>query len=58
MAAAYLKSGELIEVLPGWRSVRDVSVHAVMPPGSLIPAKTRVFVDRITEALRPPVKGD
>jgi hypothetical protein len=32
--------------------VRDIGVHAVMPPGALVPAKTRVFVDEISQALR------
>ncbi|RKG98313.1 LysR family transcriptional regulator [Corallococcus carmarthensis] len=53
MVAPHLKAGSLVEVLPGWRSVREISVHAVMPPGALVPAKTRVFVDEIGEALRP-----
>jgi len=52
MAAPYIASGRLIEVLPGWHSTRDISIHAVMPPGALIPQKTRVFVDEITAALR------
>jgi DNA-binding transcriptional LysR family regulator len=51
MAAPYLADGRLAEVLPGWRSVRDIGINAVMPPGALIPAKTRVFVDEIARAL-------
>lgn len=53
MAAPYLADGRLNEVLPGWCSVRDIGINAVMPPGALIPAKTRVFVDEIAKALRP-----
>jgi DNA-binding transcriptional LysR family regulator len=52
MAAPHLKLGSLVEVLPGWRSVRDIGVYAIMPPGALVPAKTRVFVDEISQALR------
>lgn len=51
MTAPHLKAGTLTEVLPGWRSVRAVDVQAVMPPGALVPAKTRAFVDAMVEAL-------
>ena len=53
MAMPHLKSGALVNVLPGWRSVREVDVHAVMPPGKMVPAKTRAFVDKMLEALCP-----
>lgn len=52
MAAPGLTEGSLVEALPGWRTVRHIGVHAVMPPGALIPAKTRVFVDEMVEGLR------
>jgi len=52
MAAPHLKAGRLIEVLPGWRSVRDIIVHALMPPGALIPVKTRIFVDELIKTFR------
>lgn len=57
MATPHLKSGALVKVLPGWRSVRAVEVHAVMPPGAMVPAKTRAFVDTMVDALRPTVAG-
>lgn len=53
MAAPRLRAGGLIEVLPGWRSVRALDVHVVMPPGALVPGKTRAFVDEIVAALHP-----
>jgi DNA-binding transcriptional LysR family regulator len=53
MAAPCLNLGTLVNVLPGWRSVREVEVHAVMPPGAMVPAKTRAFVDEMVHALRP-----
>jgi DNA-binding transcriptional LysR family regulator len=53
MAGPHLDAGSLVEVLPGWRSVREVEVHAVMPPGAMVPAKTRAFVDELLAALRP-----
>jgi DNA-binding transcriptional LysR family regulator len=52
MAAPHLQSGALVNVLPGWRSIREVEVHAVLPPGALVPAKTRAFVDELVRALR------
>jgi DNA-binding transcriptional LysR family regulator len=52
MAAPYLAEGSLVEALPGWRTVRLIGVHAVMPPGVLVPAKTRAFVDEMVEGLR------
>lgn len=47
MASQYLKEGRLINILPAWRSTRDIEIHALMPPGRLIPAKTRVFIDAL-----------
>ncbi|MBV8049475.1 MAG: LysR family transcriptional regulator [Paludibacterium sp.] len=52
MAMPFFKNGLLSEVLPGWRSIRNIGIHAVMPPGALIPAKTRVFVDEIAASLQ------
>ncbi|EMM4085551.1 LysR family transcriptional regulator [Shigella flexneri] len=49
MAASYINAGKLVHVLPGWRSIRDIEVHALMPPGALIPVKTRVFVDALRD---------
>jgi DNA-binding transcriptional LysR family regulator len=52
LAAPYLSTGQLVEVLPGWRSVRDINIYIVMPPGALVPAKTRMLVDELSQALR------
>lgn len=49
MAAPHLSTGRLVHILPGWRSIRDIDVHALMPPGALIPAKTRIFVDALRD---------
>lgn len=51
MITTCLHSGELIALLPGWRSAARVSVYTLMPPGLLVPAKTRVFTDMISLAL-------
>ncbi|PJR57318.1 LysR family transcriptional regulator [Klebsiella sp. G-Nf4] len=46
-----LQRGELVRVLPDWRSAARVSVYALMPPGTLVPAKTRVFIDAVCQQL-------
>jgi DNA-binding transcriptional LysR family regulator len=46
-----LRNGALEKVLPGWLSATEVSVYALMPPGTLVPAKTRVFIDTICSQL-------
>lgn len=52
MAAPHLKCGALLSVLPGWRSAREVAIHALMPSGTLIPTKTRLFVDALNTVFR------
>lgn len=52
LAASWLKSGKLVEVLPGWTAGGTGGVYVVMPPGKLIPAKTRAFVEFISAELK------
>lgn len=52
MAAPHIQAGNLVHILPTWRSIREISINAVMPPGNLIPAKTRVFVDELSKWVR------
>lgn len=52
LAGPALRQGKLVEVLPGWGSKSDGGVHAILPPGRLIPAKTRLFVDEIGKAIK------
>lgn len=52
LAGSALKSGKLVEVLPGWTVGGEGGVYVVMPPGKLIPAKTRAFSDFIAAELR------
>jgi DNA-binding transcriptional LysR family regulator len=47
-----IRRGELIELLPGWEGAGEGGIYAVMPPGRLVPAKTRLFVDEITESIQ------
>lgn len=51
-AAPLVHRGELVRVLPGWRSP-PVPAWAVFPERRLMPAKTRVFVDALAAALEP-----
>jgi DNA-binding transcriptional LysR family regulator len=43
-----LKNGELVELLPGWSS-EPLGLHAVLPPGSIRPARVAAFVDFCVE---------
>ncbi len=52
LAGPALRQGELVEVLPGWGAKGDGGVYAVLPPSRLVPAKTRLFVDEISESVR------
>ena len=49
-AATYLQSGELVQVLPDWR-MPPVSAWAVFPGRRLMPARTRLFLDALADAL-------
>jgi len=45
-ALPYLQRGELVQVLPDWRSP-PVSAWAVFPGRRLMPARTRAFIDAL-----------
>jgi DNA-binding transcriptional LysR family regulator len=49
-AEPYLQRGELVRVLPGWRTP-DAPAWAVFPGRRLMPAKTRAFIDMLSKAL-------
>lgn len=51
LVGAAIQEGRLVRVLEGWFGTIDGGVYAVMPPGRLIPVKTRVFVDEVALAL-------
>ncbi|WP_217645823.1 LysR family transcriptional regulator [Pseudoxanthomonas sp. GM95] len=48
-----LADGRLVRVLPDWRLDHEGSVQVVLPPGRLVPAKTRAFVDRLMQQFDP-----
>lgn len=43
-----LASGELVQVLPGW-IVSRYTVYAALPSGRMLPARTKVFLDFMSE---------
>lgn len=49
---AHVKAGELARVLPDWH-VPSVSAWAVYPGRRLMPARTRVFLSALSDALQP-----
>lgn len=52
LAKAAVAAGQLVQVLPAWQGAQDGGVYALMPPGRLIPTKTRVFVDAVSSAIQ------
>jgi len=52
LASAAVREGLLVQVLPEWQGSEEGGIYAVMPPGRLVPSKTRVFVDEITQAIQ------
>lgn len=52
LASAAVRAGRLSEVLHGWSAGGEGGVYVVMPPGRLVPAKTRAFVDFVTDEFR------
>jgi DNA-binding transcriptional LysR family regulator len=48
-----LAAGRLVRVLPEWRLDHEGNAHIVLPPGRLVPAKTRLFVERVVAEFTP-----
>jgi DNA-binding transcriptional LysR family regulator len=53
MIGPELADGRLVRVLPDWQFDFEGAVHVVLPPGRLVPAKTRVFIDWLARHLTP-----
>ena len=47
-----IREGQLVEVLKGWGGQGDGGVFSVLPPGRLVPTKTRIFVDEIAKSIK------
>jgi DNA-binding transcriptional LysR family regulator len=52
-AAADLRSGALVRVLPEW-STRPTEVHAVYPARQNLPPRLTLFLDHLARSLNPP----
>ncbi|TXN22665.1 LysR family transcriptional regulator [Methylobacterium sp. WL9] len=52
LAGPALRDGTLVEVLPGWVGREDGGVYAILAPGRLVPAKTRLFVDEVANVIK------
>jgi DNA-binding transcriptional LysR family regulator len=48
---ADIAAGRLVQLLPEWRSARELTVHVIYPHRSLLAAKVRSFVDLLAERL-------
>ena len=53
-----IAAGRLVPLLQGWRSTRELSVHAVYPHRSLLSAKVRGFVELLVERLGSATEGE
>jgi DNA-binding transcriptional LysR family regulator len=46
-----IAAGRLVPLLTGWRSTRELAIHALYPHRTLVSAKVRGFVDLLAERL-------
>ncbi len=53
MVGREIADGRLVRVLRDWRFDYDWAIHVVLPPGRLVPAKTRAFIDRFAREFVP-----
>lgn len=51
LVSGEIASGRLVRVLPDWHGREEGIIHALMPPGRMLPAKTRVFLDAVQASL-------
>jgi DNA-binding transcriptional LysR family regulator len=49
----HLAEGRLVRVLPEWRMDHEGNAQIVLPPGRLVPAKTRIFIERVVAEFSP-----
>ena len=52
LAGPEIRAGRLVEVLPGWGGKAEGGVYVILPPGRLIPTKTRLFVEEIAKSVK------
>lgn len=49
----HLAEGRLVRVLSDWRMDHEGNAQIVLPPGRLVPAKTRLFIERVIAEFSP-----
>jgi DNA-binding transcriptional LysR family regulator len=49
-AAAYLESGELVALLPGYSTYPELGIYAMYPQNRYLSTRTRLFVDWLSNA--------
>jgi DNA-binding transcriptional LysR family regulator len=49
----HINEGRLVRVLPDWKMDHEGNAQIVLPPGRLVPAKTRVFMERVIAEFSP-----
>jgi DNA-binding transcriptional LysR family regulator len=49
----HLAEGHLVRVLPDWRLDHEGNAQIVLPPGRFVPAKTRLFIERVVAEFSP-----
>jgi DNA-binding transcriptional LysR family regulator len=49
----HLAEGSLLRVLPDWRMDQEGNAQIVLPPGRLVPVKTRLFIERVVAEFSP-----
>jgi DNA-binding transcriptional LysR family regulator len=52
LAGPEIRAGRLVEVLPGWSGKAEGGIYAVLPPGHLVPTKTRLFVEEVSKSVK------
>ncbi len=52
LAGPALHQGSLVEILRGWTVRGEGGVYAVLPPGRLVPKKSRAFIDYLAAELK------
>ncbi|MCB6536234.1 hypothetical protein LI210_22300, partial [Parabacteroides distasonis] len=51
LAQEHLARSELVHLLPGWIFAR-YTVYAALPSGRMLPARTKVFLDFLSERVQ------
>ena len=53
-----IRDGQLVPILPGYRSIQNLPMYVVYPEREFIPAKTRALVDFLLEEMPTAIQGE